>query len=151
MENEHFTSRVSIAYRIQVLRNIRSLLCYEDLEAFTASCFGHLLKLIDLAKSSGQLIHFLLQRRLQTNKEIELLFDIDSQPVRFSMHEFALISGFNCGKSNDPNLSSLRKGNRLKKEYFRDIGHITLKDLETMFVDMSEENLAGELKKRRNI
>ncbi|XP_062095946.1 uncharacterized protein LOC133801706 isoform X2 [Humulus lupulus] len=66
------------------------------------------------------------------------------------MHEFALISGFNCGKSNDPNLSSLRKGNRLKKEYFRDIeGHITLKDLETMFVDMSEENLVGELKKKK--
>ncbi|XP_062075794.1 uncharacterized protein LOC133779912 [Humulus lupulus] len=78
MENEHFTSRVSVAYRIQVLRNIRSLLCYEDLEAFTASCFGHLLKLIDLAKSSGQLIHFLLQRRVQTNKENELWFDIDN-------------------------------------------------------------------------
>ncbi|XP_062093599.1 uncharacterized protein LOC133799616 [Humulus lupulus] len=150
MENEHFTSPVSVAYRIQVLRNIRSLLCYEDLEASTASCSSHLLKLIDLAKSSGQLIHFLLQRRVQTNKENELWFDIDSQLVRFSMHEFVLISGFNCGKSNDPNLSSLRKSNRLKKEYFMDIeGHINLTDLETMFVDMSEENLVGELKKKK--
>ncbi|XP_060215751.1 uncharacterized protein LOC132642704 [Lycium barbarum] len=65
------------------------------------SCFGCLLK-VNLEnwnkKICGQIVHYLLQRRVVSLKKKEVWFIIDGKPILFGMKEFAMITGLNCGK-----------------------------------------------------
>ena len=118
-EEEHFPARVTVLSRIEYLKVINANLSKEDLEAFKASYFGHLLGLVGLAQISGQLIHHLLMRQVETKNIKEIWFNVYEKPLRFSMHEFALMTALNCDNtSSNPEFSELKLKRRLKNEYF---------------------------------
>ncbi|PHT99067.1 hypothetical protein BC332_32060 [Capsicum chinense] len=70
-------------------------------DRFMESCFGCLLK-VKLnnwhKKFCGQIVHYLLQRRVSRSKKKEVWFIIEGKPIRFGMKELAVITGLNCGK-----------------------------------------------------
>lgn len=49
---------------------------------------------------SGQLVHFLLCRRIMTTRDNELWFHFAGQPMRFSLREFYLVTGLPCEESD---------------------------------------------------
>ena len=51
---------------------------------------------------SGQLVHYVLQRQLKTKKENETWYKIHDAVVRFSIVEFALVTGLNCDYGEEP-------------------------------------------------
>ncbi|PON63177.1 hypothetical protein TorRG33x02_277210, partial [Trema orientale] len=109
---------------------------------------GHLLELSDLVETSEQLMNFLITRHAKTKKTEEKWFDFYGQPTRFSMHEFASISGLNCRTFSSSHKVDLLKSNRkLKVDYFGD-KRITLDELETHFFEMKTEK--GKFKKKMN-
>ena len=151
-EEHHFPARVSVIYRLQVLENIRKHLSPEDLEAFKSSCFGHLLGLENLGKQSGQLMHYLLLRQVECEKNHEVWFSIEGKPARFSLDEFAIVTGLNCGPFLSSNeVYALKMKYRLRDDYFKDDEgrvkvRITLEELENKFIEMSD--IEGEKKKK---
>lgn len=71
-------------------------------EVLKNSPFGPLLNL-PLRKSSlsGKLVHNILCRSLHTQKVHEIWFVFGGQPIRFSLREFAFITGLPCGPFPD--------------------------------------------------
>ncbi|KAL2461543.1 DUF1985 domain-containing protein [Abeliophyllum distichum] len=85
-------------------------------------------------KFSGQLIHQLLNRLVKCDKEDELWFCFRDKPARFSLKEWALITGLNCGTGPDrKHMEYVRRTNRLLYHYFEGKSHITTKELEVAF------------------
>lgn len=48
---------------------------------------------------SGQIVHFLLSRQIDTGRRNELWFHMGGQPMRFSLREFYLTTGLPCTKA----------------------------------------------------
>ena len=122
LKREHyFPGRVSVIYRLKVLENIRKYLSHGDLKAFKLSCFGHLLGLENLGEQSRQLMHYLLLRQAECQKNHEMWFSIDEKLVQFSINEFAIITGLNCGPFLSNNeVYVLKLKYRLRDDYFKD-------------------------------
>ncbi|XP_059306544.1 uncharacterized protein LOC132057987 [Lycium ferocissimum] len=101
-DEDHFDGLVSILSRWDVVKIIQYYLEKEKVyNQFMNSCFGCLLK-VNLENWNknfcGQIVHYLLQRRVVSLKKKEVWFIIDGKPIRFGMKEFAMITGLNCGK-----------------------------------------------------
>lgn len=63
-----------------------------------ASCFGRLFQLpVRKSSLSGKLVHQILCRSLITKKRHEMWFVFGGHPIRFSLREFAVLTGLNCG------------------------------------------------------
>ena len=112
-----------------ILAEIKEKLDDWELDLFRRSCFGHFLDLepewLEGGKTgkrntfAGQLVHFLLLRRMRTSKKKEMWFLVEGKPARFSLTEFAMVTGLHC--SAIPKISteqSLRLKNRLRDLYF---------------------------------
>ncbi|KAM3376205.1 hypothetical protein P3S68_014920 [Capsicum galapagoense] len=75
---------------------------------FKRSCFGHLRNLPEHLKFNGQLVHYLLLRRIKNDKmHHEMWFCVNNKPVCFDLKEFCLITGLNC--SSYPSESKMKK------------------------------------------
>ncbi|CAA3005857.1 Hypothetical predicted protein [Olea europaea subsp. europaea] len=72
----------------------------EHKNMFKASCFGQFVGMRHI-KFSGQLIHQLLNRLVKCDKEDELWLCFRDKLARFSLKEWALITGLNCGTGPD--------------------------------------------------
>lgn len=78
-----------------MVENIRSCLSPAQLDLFSKTCFGHFLKMPDF-KVQPQVFHGLLLREVQQKNDAELWVNISGVRLRFSIEEFALISGLDC-------------------------------------------------------
>lgn len=68
-------------------------------EWLKSSAFGRLFELpVRKSSVSGKLVHQLLCRSLVTKKRHEIWFVFGGQPIRFSLREFAIVTGLNCGQ-----------------------------------------------------
>ena len=129
-----------------------------ELEMFRASCFGHFLNLnrewTERGKQekrntfAGQYVHFLLLRRMRIPKKKEIWFLVEGKPARFSIKDFAMVSGLRChDRLAIPAEKSSKWKNRLRDEHFGGSTQIKLDDLAKVFRKMCEREPAKKEKR----
>lgn len=92
-------------YLIDMVEVLDGSLEFEWLKAF---CFGRLFRLpVHKSSLSGKLVYQLLFRSLVTSKKHEMWFVFGGHPIRFSLREFAILTGLNCGTY--PSKEEIRK------------------------------------------
>lgn len=75
----------------------------KELNYLRASCFGPLFQLpVRKCSFSGKLVHQMLCRGVYTRKKHELWFIFAGQPFRFSLREFAILTGLDCRPYSSP-------------------------------------------------
>ncbi|KAK3218406.1 hypothetical protein Dsin_012376 [Dipteronia sinensis] len=77
------------------IKQIKEKLTDAQLALFRTTCFGRLLEMHEL-KFSGQLVHHLL-RQIRSYNNSEMWFAIGGKKFCFSIQEFCLITGLECG------------------------------------------------------
>ncbi|KAH0936555.1 hypothetical protein HID58_013672 [Brassica napus] len=93
-------SRVRVtAYRKPcALRHIFNALDPDEVERIRGSQFGRLLEIADKPSFSGRFGRYIISRQLKVSKKHEAWFVFAKKPIRFSLREFAIVTGLNCGR-----------------------------------------------------
>lgn len=91
-----------------------------EFEWLKASCFGRLFRLpVRKSSLSGKLVHQLLCRSLVTSKKHEMWFVFGGHPIRFSLREFAILTGLNCGTyPSEEEIRKMQTTSSGHREYF---------------------------------
>ena len=81
-----------------VYREFQKILNQEKLyNEFKGTCFGYLRHIPNYYKFNGQIVHYMLLRRVTNEKKLhEIWFFVNDKPAYFGLQEFALITGLNC-------------------------------------------------------
>ncbi|KAM3398798.1 hypothetical protein P3S68_002314 [Capsicum galapagoense] len=108
-EVRSFPTKISIRSRMAAYREFKEILVNQELKKrFKRSYFGHLRNLPEHLKFNGQLVHYLLLRRIKNDKmRHEMWFYVNNKPNCFGLKEFCLITGLNC--SSYPRESKMKK------------------------------------------
>ncbi|XP_013668641.1 uncharacterized protein LOC106372932 [Brassica napus] len=80
------------------INNIFNALEDEEVQIIRRSAFGKILEIVDKPVFSGRFARFILSRQLKTKKKHEAWFRFAGKPIRFSLREFAIVTGLPCGK-----------------------------------------------------
>ncbi|KAL5545138.1 hypothetical protein UlMin_008922 [Ulmus minor] len=91
---------------IHTVKQIWDILEERERMEFKRSCFGHFTELdsqmtADPQKKggfSGQLVHYVLCKIVDYKKSSKLWFNFDGKPTRFSVYEFAVVTGLRCSE-----------------------------------------------------
>ncbi|CAN7105046.1 unnamed protein product, partial [Brassica rapa subsp. narinosa] len=62
-----------------------------------ASSFGKIIDIGDKPSFSGRFARYMMSRQLKVKKKHEVWFRFAGQPIRFSLREFAIVTGLPCG------------------------------------------------------
>ncbi|CAN7101504.1 unnamed protein product, partial [Brassica rapa subsp. narinosa] len=92
----------------RAINSILSALDEEEIQFIRQSSFGKLVDIGDKPGFSGRFARFLLSRQLKVEKKYEAWFRFAGKPIRFSLREFAIVTGLPCGE--------FPKKQRLKKK-----------------------------------
>ncbi|KAM6595906.1 hypothetical protein CsatA_006430 [Cannabis sativa] len=126
-----FIAKAFSTATFQVIENIKSCLSPEQLEMFSKTCFGHFLKLPDF-KVQPQVFHGLLLREVQQPNDAELWVMIRGVRLRFSIEEFALITGLDC--EGDCSVLDFKQDvNSLSEKYWPTSSSITKESVRECF------------------
>ncbi|KAG2298150.1 hypothetical protein Bca52824_034622 [Brassica carinata] len=90
--------RVNSYHRARRTESIIDALDPEELAFLKNSTFAKVIALDENPPFSGAFGHFILVRRLKTNKKYEIWILFAGYPIRFSLREFAIVTGLNFGK-----------------------------------------------------
>ncbi|KAG2254183.1 hypothetical protein Bca52824_084319 [Brassica carinata] len=90
--------RVTPYHKPHAIRQILNSLDPEEVDAIRSSPFGKLVEIADKPSFSGRFGRFIISRQLKVDKKHEAWFIFSGKPVRFSLREFAYVTGLNCGK-----------------------------------------------------
>ena len=153
-----FPAKITVKEQLQILAEIKGALKESELEVFRRSCFGHFLDLdaswTEGGKTgkrntfAGQYVHFLMLRRMPTKKKRELWFLVEGKPARFSIREFAIVTGFVCTSKPFLGLEEkLKLKARIRDEYFKGATQIKVDDIQKAFRSLCDKEEGG--KKRR--
>ncbi|XP_055960986.1 uncharacterized protein LOC130015245 [Mercurialis annua] len=113
---DRYTCRVTIPLNFKYIEDIKKTLSDTQLELFKKTFLGHFLDLSPLC-NQPQLIHSLLLREVKHPNNRELWFKVSGHKLRFSIDEFAVITGLNCvGDFNPVSYAPLQ--NQLIDTYF---------------------------------
>ncbi|KAK0597658.1 hypothetical protein LWI29_027297 [Acer saccharum] len=137
---KHFPAKIHSTSSTAAIKLIKEKLTEVQLSLFRTTCFGKLLDMNDL-KFYGQLVHHLLLRQIQSPNKSEMWFSLGGKTFRFSIQEFCLITGLECG----PDLPVVSKENGDGSGSFRSSmlnGEVRLNNrtLEAMFKAASSDN-----------
>lgn len=91
------------------LKRIFNALDEEEIDIIQRSSFGKLIEIADKPVFSGRFSRYLLSRQLKTKKKHEVWFRFAGSPVRFSLREFAFVTGLPCGKYPQKSKMKLKK------------------------------------------
>nr|VDD54918.1 unnamed protein product [Brassica oleracea] len=91
------------------LKRIFNALDEEEVDIIRRSSFGKLIDIEDKPIFSGIFARYLLSRQLKTKKKHEIWFRFAGKPVRFSLREFAIVTGLPCGKYPRKSKMKLKK------------------------------------------
>lgn len=98
----------------RALNTILEVLDEDEIQYLRKTPFG---KLVDIAKKpafSGRFARYLLSRQLKVEKKHEAWFRFASKPIRFSLREFAIVTGLPCGEI--PKKSRPKKKKNIKEK-----------------------------------
>ena len=90
--------RVLAYHRSSGIRSILRVLSDEEIQFIKNSTFGKFIDLADKPAFSGRFARYILSRQLKVNKKHQVWFRFAGNPIRFSLREFAIVTGLPCGK-----------------------------------------------------
>ena len=126
-EAKHFRARVNQGSRLSMLNNIDDYVDASDWQKLLDSQLGGVVQLAHSVKFSSQMVHYALQRQLASDKEWETWYRIKGKLRRFSLKEFALVTGLRCSQ---PTASDMEDDEKAIKDFFGN-EKMTVGDLET--------------------
>ncbi|XP_048596182.1 uncharacterized protein LOC125577998 [Brassica napus] len=91
------------------LKRIFNALEEEEVDIIRRSSFGKLIEIAEKPVFSGRFARYMLSRQLKTKKKHEVWFRCAGKPVRFSLREFAIVTGLPCGKFPKKSKMKLKK------------------------------------------
>ncbi|KAL5564622.1 hypothetical protein UlMin_027786 [Ulmus minor] len=152
-----FPAKITVKEQLQILAKIKGVLKESELELFKKSYFGHFLDLdagwTEGGKTGkrntfvGQYVHFLMLRRMPTMKKRELWFLVEGKPARFSIREFAIVTGLVY--ISKPFLAleeRVKLKARIRDEYFKGATQIKLDDIQKVFWYLCDKEKGGKNK-----
>ncbi|KAL5539769.1 hypothetical protein UlMin_045147 [Ulmus minor] len=153
-----FLAKITVKEQLQILAEIKGALKESELEVFRRSNFGHFLDLdagwTEGGKSgkrnmfAGQYVHFLMLRHMPTIKKRELWFLVEGKPARFSIPEFAIVTGLVCTSKPFLGLEEkLKLKACIRDEYFKGATQIKVDDIQKAFRSLCDKD-EGEKKKK---
>ncbi|XP_018436588.1 uncharacterized protein LOC108808979 [Raphanus sativus] len=80
------------------INRIYKALDEDEVEIIRGSAFGKILEIVNKPVFSGRFARYILSRQLKTKKKHEAWFRFAGKPIRFSLREFAIVTGLPCGK-----------------------------------------------------
>ena len=95
----------------RAINSILSALDEEEIQFIRQSSFGKLVDIGDKPGFSGRFARFLLSRQLKVEKKYEDWFRFVGKPIRFSLWEFAIVTGLPCGEF--PKKQKLKKKKKI--------------------------------------
>ena len=108
-----------------------------DWERVSDGPFGPVLKMVRRVNCSAQLMHALLFNQVQTFKERETWYKVRGKYARFSMKEFALITGLNCSR---PNPADMVDDKKAVEALFNGRETVRVSELLTLFLTAQRES-----------
>ncbi len=108
-----------------------------DWERVSDGPFGPVLKMVRRVNCSAQLMHALLFNQVQTLKERETWYKVRGKYARFSMKEFALITGLNCRR---PNPADMVDDKKAVEALFSGREAVKVSELLTLFLTAQRES-----------
>lgn len=82
----------------RAINNILNALHEEEIQYLRSTPFGKIVEIADKPAFSGRFARFLLSRQLKVEKKHEAWFRFAGKPIRFSLREFAIVTGLPCGE-----------------------------------------------------
>ena len=153
-ENEHFECKISIKSRMdEITRHISDVLKNDPthLKLFKESPFGHFLDISDYYRHFSQVMWLLLVREADCYRDSEMWFVVNEIPIRFSLMEYALISGLKCSKYPE-GWESQAESKSFKDRHFRGRPScITIEDLKTKLKQLSDQNQKKKSQKKNEV
>ncbi|XP_050228709.1 uncharacterized protein LOC126677936 [Mercurialis annua] len=128
---DRYSCRVAIPFRYKIIEDIKKTLSPRQLELFSETFLGNFLKLEPFV-IQPQLFHSLFMREVKHPNNSEIWFKVSGYKLRFSIEEFALITGLNC--SGDCNTLYSVSSNKLVATYFPN-SSITREGLGVVFLN----------------
>ena len=129
---EHETAKIHTNNKYEQISDLVETLSVKQLAEFRASCFGNFTHLKPF-KIQYQPIHNLLLRQLKQPNPLEIWFGIAGTKLRFSIHEFALITGLRCVGALDKK-RFVRPENEFVKLYYQGGNSITKSRIKQSFI-----------------
>ncbi|KAF8097727.1 hypothetical protein N665_0283s0031 [Sinapis alba] len=124
--------RVTPYHKPSCISKILNALEEEEIDVIRKSPFGKLIEIAAKPSFSGRFGCFLISRQLKVAKRHESWFLFAGKPVRFSIREFALVTGLNC-RNYPPHSKKRSKRNISEKPYWGDLFG-TMKDVPVRYV-----------------
>ncbi|KAJ4896352.1 hypothetical protein Rs2_23146 [Raphanus sativus] len=90
--------RVTPYHKPNAIKEILNALDPQEIDIIRASPFGKLVELAEMPSFSGRFGRFIISRQLKVENKHEAWFIFAGKPVRFSLREFAYVTGLNCSK-----------------------------------------------------
>ncbi|CAN7048521.1 unnamed protein product [Brassica oleracea var. botrytis] len=108
--------RVLAYHRSSGIRSILRALSDDEIQFIKASTFGKFIDLADKPAFSGRFARYILSRQLKVNQKNQVWFRFAGNPIRFSLREFAIVTGLPCGKF--PKISRKNKKERMAETLY---------------------------------
>lgn len=122
--------RVNSYFKMNTLKVILKSLQPVEIDVIKP-CFGKFLEIYHKPAFSGKLSHFVLSRQLIVEKPHETWVVFGGKPIRFSLREFAVVTGLNCNPLPRPDKDTLKCKPGVTPYWFTLFG--------------GEENVTGEM------
>ncbi|KAF8077392.1 hypothetical protein N665_1041s0007 [Sinapis alba] len=90
--------RVTPYHKASGIRLILNALDVDEVQMIQESPFGKLVEIADKPAFSGRFGRYIISRQLKVAKKHEAWFLFAGKPIRFSLREFALVTGLSCKK-----------------------------------------------------
>ncbi|KAF8105997.1 hypothetical protein N665_0149s0027, partial [Sinapis alba] len=124
--------RVTPYHKPSCISKILNALEEDEIRLIRGTAFGKLIEIAEKPSFSGHLGRFLISRQLKVLKRHEVWFLYAGKPVRFSIREFALVTGLNC-RNYPPHSKKRSKKNISEKPYWGELFG-TMKDVPVRYV-----------------
>ncbi|KAF8051981.1 hypothetical protein N665_1633s0003 [Sinapis alba] len=88
----------------------------EAIQYLRGTSFGKIVEIAEKPGFSGRFARYLLSRQLKVEKKHEAWFRFAGKPIRFSIREFAIVTGLPCGEI--PQNQKLKKKKNMKEKLY---------------------------------
>ncbi|KAJ4904656.1 Uncharacterized protein Rs2_18607 [Raphanus sativus] len=103
----------------RAINTILNALNEAEIQYLRESSFGKLIEIAEKPAFSGRFARYLLSRQLKVEKKHEAWFRFAGNPIRFSLREFAIVTGLPCGEI--PKKQKMKKKNINEKPYWPEL------------------------------
>ncbi|XP_050222623.2 uncharacterized protein LOC126672710 [Mercurialis annua] len=135
---QYSSTRVDHCMKQKVVDNLKRNLSEEQLKLFKETSFGFVLDLPAFSLH-GQVIHSLLSRQLNHPQRDELWIGVNNLRIRFSIEEFAVLTGLNC-VGEIQKIVDVDKTNSLVEKYFVGVSKLNRQSVTECFLSKRWES-----------